>query len=184
MKHLPILYIPNHNVVLGKVVVLLIWCSACVNFKKNLESTGYHYTWLSSTLPKLSTLYRDQLSGLCWKSSVCHIKCARSSDPFMMVCLPKLFMVANFLKLLLLRMEQSMCSCFLVFALYFAVMLEHALQGNCFGIPVSFRASGELFNIRWFTAKTKTTTELICDLLLADDVSARLILSSLQRQED
>ena len=57
----------------------------------------------------------------------------------------------------------------LLFALYFAVMLEQALKGRCYGIPVSFRVSGGLFNIRRFTAKTKTTTELICDLLFADD---------------
>ena len=57
----------------------------------------------------------------------------------------------------------------LLFALYFAVMLEQALRGNCYGIPVSFRVSGGLFNIRRFTAKTKTTIELICDLLYADD---------------
>ena len=57
----------------------------------------------------------------------------------------------------------------LLFALYFAVMLKHALEEKCYGMPVSFRASGGLFNIRRFTAKTKLTTELICDLLFADD---------------
>ena len=57
----------------------------------------------------------------------------------------------------------------LLFALYFALMLNQALQGKGYGIPVSFRVSGGLLNIRRFTAKTKTTTELICDLLFADD---------------
>ena len=57
----------------------------------------------------------------------------------------------------------------LLFALYFAMMLEQALKGKSYGVPVSFRVSGGLFNIRRFTARTKTTTELICNLLFADD---------------
>ena len=55
------------------------------------------------------------------------------------------------------------------FALYFAVMLRQALEGKGYGIPVFLRVSGGLFNICRFTAKTKTTIELICDLLYADD---------------
>lgn len=57
----------------------------------------------------------------------------------------------------------------LLFALYFAVMLRYALKDKDFGVPVRFRATGGLFNIRRFTAKTKTSVELICDLLFADD---------------
>ena len=57
----------------------------------------------------------------------------------------------------------------LLFALYFAVMLNHALKNKNVGVPVTFRATGGLFNIRRFTAKTKVTTELVCDLLFADD---------------
>ena len=57
----------------------------------------------------------------------------------------------------------------LLFALYFAVMLNHALKNRHVGVPITFRATGGLFNIRRFTAKTKVTSELVCDLLFADD---------------
>ena len=57
----------------------------------------------------------------------------------------------------------------ILFALYFAVMLIYALKGKEFGIPVCFRATGGLFNIRRFNAPTKTSLELILDLLFADD---------------
>ena len=57
----------------------------------------------------------------------------------------------------------------ILFALYFAVMLKTALQNNSFGVPVCFRTTGGLFNIRRFTAKTKTSLAKICDLLFADD---------------
>ena len=57
----------------------------------------------------------------------------------------------------------------LLFALYFAVMLDHALKGRCFGVPISFRTTGGLFNIRRFTFPTKTSLQLVCDLLFADD---------------
>ena len=57
----------------------------------------------------------------------------------------------------------------ILFALYFAVMLKTALQNNNFGVPVCFRTTGGLFNIRRFTAKTKTSLVKICELLFADD---------------
>ena len=57
----------------------------------------------------------------------------------------------------------------LLFAIYFAVMLDYALKDKNFGIPVCFRATGGLFNIRRFTAPTKTSLEMVCDLLFADD---------------
>ena len=57
----------------------------------------------------------------------------------------------------------------LLFALYFAVMLDHALKGRRFGVPISFRTTGGLFNIRRFTFPTKTSLQLVCDLLFADD---------------
>ena len=57
----------------------------------------------------------------------------------------------------------------ILFALYFAVMLQNALHGNNFGVPITFRTTGGLFNIRRFTAKTKLSLETICDLLFADD---------------
>ena len=57
----------------------------------------------------------------------------------------------------------------LLFALYFAVMLQHALQDLNLGVPICFRPTGGLFNIRRFTARTKVTIETLCDLLFADD---------------
>ena len=57
----------------------------------------------------------------------------------------------------------------LLFAIYFAVMLDLALKDKNFGIPVHFRATGGLLNIRRFTAATKTSLEMVCDLLFADD---------------
>ena len=67
----------------------------------------------------------------------------------------------------------------LLFALYFAVMLNHALKDNHFGIPISFRATGGLLNIRRFTAKTKVISEIICELLFADDCA--LVSQSLEQ---
>ena len=56
-----------------------------------------------------------------------------------------------------------------LFALYFAAMLHYALGHGDFGVPISFRTSGGLFNIRRFTAKTKTAIAMVCELLFADD---------------
>ena len=57
----------------------------------------------------------------------------------------------------------------LLFANYFAVMLDLALKDKSFGIPVHFRTTGGLLNIRRFTATTKTLLEMVCDQLFADD---------------
>ena len=48
-------------------------------------------------------------------------------------------------------------------------MLNHALENKNVRVPVTFRSTGGLFNIRCFTAKTKVTTQLVCDFLFADD---------------
>ena len=70
----------------------------------------------------------------------------------------------------------------LLFAIYFAVMLAQAFKGKHFGVPISFRATGGLFNIRRFTAPTKTSLELICDLLFADDCA--LVSQSCQELQE
>ena len=70
----------------------------------------------------------------------------------------------------------------LLFALYFAVMLQHALQNKTLGVPICFRDTGGLFNIRRFTAKTKVSTEMLCDLLFADDCA--LVAHSLQELQE
>ena len=57
----------------------------------------------------------------------------------------------------------------LLFALYFAVMLNYALKNKKVGVPVTFRTTGGLFNIRRFGAKTKVSTESMIDFLFADD---------------
>lgn len=56
-----------------------------------------------------------------------------------------------------------------LFALYFAVMLQHAVKNIDIGVPVSFRAIGSLFNTQRFKSNTKTIMKTICDLLFADD---------------
>ena len=70
----------------------------------------------------------------------------------------------------------------LLFALYFAVMLTHAFKDKCFGVPVNFRTTGGLFNIRRFTAPTKQSFERVNDLLFADDC-ALVAQSAEQLQE-
>ena len=56
-----------------------------------------------------------------------------------------------------------------LFAIFFAVMLMYAFPDSSFGIPLTYRYTGGLFNNQRLKAKTLTIMTKILDLLFADD---------------
>ena len=56
-----------------------------------------------------------------------------------------------------------------LFATFFAMMLCEAKDDLRDGIYIRFRADGGMFNLRLLLSRTKTSEQLITDLLLADD---------------
>ena len=65
-----------------------------------------------------------------------------------------------------------------LFALFFSLMLKHAFSDLDTGVKFQFRSSGGLFNHQRFKAKTLLRTEIIRDLLFADD--AALVATSFE----
>ena len=57
------------------------------------------------------------------------------------------------------------------FAIYFAVLLQHAFDGNEDGIYHRTRIDGSLFNLKRLKSKRLTTEVLIRELLFADDAA-------------
>ena len=57
----------------------------------------------------------------------------------------------------------------LLFAIFFAAMLNYAFPDKSYGVPLCYRYSGGLLNNQRFKAKTLTTITKILDLLYADD---------------
>jgi len=57
----------------------------------------------------------------------------------------------------------------LLFSIFFAMMLLVVFKDCDSGIPVRFRADGNVFNLRRLQARTKTFIAMIRDLLYADD---------------
>ena len=57
----------------------------------------------------------------------------------------------------------------ILFSIFFSIMLREAKEDVPDGIYIRFRTDGSLFNLRRLLARTKTTEELIDDLLFADD---------------
>ena len=58
-----------------------------------------------------------------------------------------------------------------LFALFFLVMLDYAFSDMDLGVKVQFRTNGGLFNNQRLKAKTKTRSQLLRDLLFADDAA-------------
>ncbi|XP_076442022.1 uncharacterized protein LOC143281001 [Babylonia areolata] len=56
-----------------------------------------------------------------------------------------------------------------LFAIFFGLMLREAKEYLLEGIYIRFRTDGSFFNLRRLLARTKTTEELILELLFADD---------------
>ena len=56
-----------------------------------------------------------------------------------------------------------------LFAIYFAAMLEVAFKDNTSGIYIRYRTTGKVFDLSRLRAKTKVSYALIRDLLYADD---------------
>ena len=58
-----------------------------------------------------------------------------------------------------------------LFGIYFAALLHHAFKDSQDGVFIRTRSDGSMFNIRRLKSKTKTTLELIRELLFADDAA-------------
>ena len=56
-----------------------------------------------------------------------------------------------------------------LFAIFFSLMLREAKEDLTEGIYIRFRTNGSVFNLRRLLAQTKTSEELILELLFADD---------------
>ena len=69
-----------------------------------------------------------------------------------------------------------------LFALFFSVMLRYAFTDLVHGVRIEFRTSVGLFEQRRMKAKTKTRSQLLRDLLFADD--AALVTHSLDDMQE
>ena len=56
-----------------------------------------------------------------------------------------------------------------LFALYFSMVFQLAFKNSSEGVYIYYRITIKLFNIKRFTASTKTTMSVIPELLYADD---------------
>ena len=56
-----------------------------------------------------------------------------------------------------------------LFSIFFSMMLREAKEAFLDGIYMRFRSDGSLFNLRRLLAHTKTSEQLITELLFADD---------------
>ena len=56
-----------------------------------------------------------------------------------------------------------------LFALYFSVVFQFAFKDSSEGVYIYYRTTGKLFNIKRFTARTKTMMCVNRELLYADD---------------
>ena len=70
----------------------------------------------------------------------------------------------------------------LLFAIFFAVMLKHAFPDSSYGIPLTYRYSGGLFNNQRMKAKTLIKMTKVLDLLFADDCA--LVTHSLMEMQE
>ena len=57
-----------------------------------------------------------------------------------------------------------------LFSMLFSVMLMDAFQNSDIGLQIRYRFDGNIFNLRWSQAKTKLQTDLLDELLYADDM--------------
>ena len=57
-----------------------------------------------------------------------------------------------------------------LFSMMFSVMLMDAFQDSDIGFPIRYRFYGNIFNLRRLQAKTKVQTDVLDELLYADDM--------------
>ena len=56
------------------------------------------------------------------------------------------------------------------FSMMFSAMLMDAFQDSDTGFPIRYRFDGNIFNLRRMQAKTKVQTDVLDELLYADDM--------------
>ena len=61
----------------------------------------------------------------------------------------------------------------ILFILYFDAMLKEAISNCTKGIYIRFKTDGSLFNLARLCAQTKTSMNLVQELLYADDCGTR-----------
>ena len=57
-----------------------------------------------------------------------------------------------------------------LFSIMFSAMLMDAFQDSDSGFPIRYRFDGNIFNLRRLQAKTKVQTDVLGELLYADDM--------------
>ena len=57
-----------------------------------------------------------------------------------------------------------------LFSMMFSAMLMDAFQDSDTGFPIRYRFDGNIFNLRRLQAKTKAQTDVLDELLYADDM--------------
>ena len=57
-----------------------------------------------------------------------------------------------------------------LFSMMFSAMLMDAFQDSDTGFPIRYRFDGNIFNLRRLQAKTKVQTDVLDELLYADDM--------------
>ena len=67
-----------------------------------------------------------------------------------------------------------------LFSMMFSAMLMDAFQDSDTGFPIRYRFDGNIFNLRRLQAKTKVQTDVLDELLYADDMDK---LASLKRNQ-
>ena len=69
------------------------------------------------------------------------------------------------------RVKQGCVLASTLFSMMFSAMLTDAFQDDDNGIPIIYRFDGKLFNLRRLQAKSKVQTEVLEELLFADDMA-------------
>ena len=126
-----------------------------VDFKKAFDSVNRNALWVVLGKVGCPPRFVDMLKQL-HRNMIARVSCnGRLSDPVR---------VDNGVK-------QGDIVAPTLFSIYLAVMLSHAFHDCDKGILMHFRTTGRVFNLRRFSAQSKTFQVLVRELLYADDAN-------------